>query len=193
MSKKQGLWKLLTGPLQKKGKKKSGKKELYKKIPLFYMYWIAKGDYTDHIYNECCSQSFSVLDSYVLHGYKSRASDISGGRLTSGNLCFPINVKHIDWFIAGFLIFRFYLSCFCILGCFRGFQVFPGINQGYSRVFWGCSMGVPGLCKVLQIPHQKRDFNVAYVHGNYTAVAYLSHQLRRDLSFRNFLYVNYKN
>ena len=35
------------------------------------MYWIIKGDYTDHIYNECCSQSFSVLDSYVLlHGYK---------------------------------------------------------------------------------------------------------------------------
>ena len=44
------------------------------------MYWIAKCDYTDRIYKECCSQSFSVLDSYVLHGYKSRASDISGGR-----------------------------------------------------------------------------------------------------------------
>ena len=78
MSKKQGLWKLLTGPLQKRGKKKSGKKELCKKIPLFYMYWIAECDYTDHIYKECCSQSFSVLDSYVLHGHKSRASDISG-------------------------------------------------------------------------------------------------------------------
>ena len=39
------------------------------------MYWIAKCDYTDYI-----SQSFSVLDSYVLHGYKSRASDILGGR-----------------------------------------------------------------------------------------------------------------
>ena len=54
-------------------------------------------------------------------------------------------------------------------------------------------MGVPGLCRVLQQPNQKRDFNVAYVHGNYTAVAYLSHQLRRDLRFRNFLYANYKN
>ena len=75
MSKKERLWKLLTGPLQKRGKKKSGKKELCKKNSSFHMYWIPKCDYTDYI-----SQSFSVLDSYVLHGYKSRASDISGGR-----------------------------------------------------------------------------------------------------------------
>ena len=54
-------------------------------------------------------------------------------------------------------------------------------------------MGLPGLCRVLQQPNQKDDFNVAYVHGNYTAVAYLSHQLRRDLSFQNFLYANYEN
>ena len=78
------------------------------------------------------------------------------------------------------------------------FQRVPGLPRDQSGVFQGvlrvASMGVAGLCRVLQIPHQKRVFNVAYVHGNYTAVAYLSHPLlRRDLSFRNFLYANYKN
>ena len=68
--------------------------------------------------------------------------------------------------------------------CFRGFQVCPGINQGVSWVFQASAE--------YRYPIRKRDFNVAYVHGNYT-VAYLSHQLRRDLSFRNFVYANYKN
>ena len=54
-------------------------------------------------------------------------------------------------------------------------------------------MGVLGLCRVLQIPHPKHHFNVAHVDGHYTVVAYLSHGLSWDLSFRNFLYANYKN
>ena len=62
------------------------------------MYWIAKGDDRDQIYNECCSQSFSVLDAYVLHDYKSRASEISGGRGAAklgGNLIKYMSLQHI--------------------------------------------------------------------------------------------------
>ena len=113
------------------------------------------------------SQNLLLLQPALLQLFCSTSWSHSAALMlvSYGNLCFPIKTHWLTY--CWFLILSFYLSCFCILGCFRGFQVFPGINQGYSRVFWGCSMGVPiGLCRILQIPHQKRNFNVAYVHGN---------------------------